>query len=124
MATLIIAALLLYHYFSFSFLSFLPLRKARVLQSGTDIFPVNNFVHRTHRILLVRNIFKFLTVSCTLSLEVTIKPWATKVQGSNLTRTNFFQTVNILLQNNFGLLFVCLRFVGLVSRSKNRLFLL
>ena len=35
----------------------------------------------------------------------------------------FFQTVKILVQKNVGLLFVCLCFVGLVARSKNRVFL-
>ena len=50
---------------------------------------------------LVHNIFKFLRVCGTLSLEVMNTPGMANVLGSNLTRTCFFfQTRNIPFQND------------------------
>ena len=45
------------------------------------------------------------------------------ILGSKLPRIClFFQTVKVTVQKNFGLLFVCSCFVGLVGRSKKKTF--
>ena len=54
------------------------------------------------------NEFNLCRMSCKLSLVVTNSPERVNFQGSNLTGNNFFQTVNVPVQKNFGLLFVCL----------------
>ena len=93
---------------------------AKVLQSGTRFFSVNNFVHNFGT--LARNEFKFCSLSCTLSLLITNTPGTSKVQGSNLARTGFFQTVIDTVQKKFGLLFVCSCFIDLVATSESCLF--
>ena len=62
---------------------------------------------------LVHNEFKFLSVSCTLSLEVMNTPGTEKVIALNLTRTCFFKRNFAVSSKIFGLIHVCLCFVGL-----------
>ena len=68
---------------------------------------------------MVHNEFKIGSVFCTFNLVVTNTPRAAKVSGSNLTRTSFFQTLNVPVQKKFGL-FAC--FVGLIALSNNHFF--
>ena len=74
---------------------------------------------------LVHNEFKSRSVSCIHSLVVTNTPRTAKVLVSNLTASVLvsnpfcFLTLNIPVHENFGLLFVCYCFVGLVITSKN-----
>ena len=67
---------------------------------------------------LVHNEFRFLTVSSTLSMEVTIALGKVNVLGSNLTTIWFFSN-----RKNFGLIIVCLCFFGLIARFKNYSFI-
>ena len=70
---------------------------------------------------MAHNEFNLCRMSCKLSLVVTNSPERVKFQGSNLTGNNFFQTVNVPVQKNFGLLLSAC-FVGLGATSQNRLF--
>ena len=73
---------------------------------------------------LLHNEFKFLSVSCTLNVEVTSFPTTAKVLGSNLTRVCLFLKRKFSVSNKIvGLIFVCLS-CRLDAASKSCLFLL
>ena len=64
--------------------------------------------------------FKLLYVSGTLGLVVTITPRTAKVVGSNLMKSPvFFEPEIFRFKKKFGMVLVCLCFVGLIGTSLN-----